>query len=61
VGTPVPKVYARCFRAQDSTIGAECIFMEKLSGVRLGINWAGVKVEDRFTLRPTTARPKPSR
>ncbi len=34
---------------------------EKLSGVRLGINWAGVKVEDDFTLRPTTARPKPSR
>lgn len=30
--------------------------MEKLSGVRLGINWAGVKVEDRFTVVKAIAR-----
>lgn len=47
---PVPKVYAWNSRAQDSTVGAEYIIMEKVAGVLLDHLWADIKFEDRFKI-----------
>ncbi|KAL9039161.1 MAG: hypothetical protein Q9214_004988 [Letrouitia sp. 1 TL-2023] len=56
LGSPVPKVYAWSSRAQNNTVGAEYIIMEKLSGVQLEVVWSGMKMEDRLTVVKAIAR-----
>ena len=56
LGTPVPKVHAWSSRAQENTIGVEYIIMEKILGVQLDFVWAGMGIEDRFTIAKAIAR-----
>lgn len=49
LGTPVPKVHAWSSR-HENAVGAEYIIMEKLPGIELERVWAGMGIEDRFTV-----------
>jgi hypothetical protein len=56
LGTPVPKVYAWSSRQHENAVGAEYIIMEKLPGIELERVWAGMGIEDRFTIIKAIAK-----
>jgi len=47
---PVPKVYAWNSRANDSTVGAEFIIMEKIPGVPLRNVWQSMEPADKLKI-----------
>ncbi|KAL5047303.1 hypothetical protein BDW71DRAFT_196760 [Aspergillus fruticulosus] len=46
--TPVPKVLAWSSKAQDNSVGAEYIIMEKVAGVQLSKVWPTMDIKERF-------------
>ncbi|KAF2127104.1 hypothetical protein P153DRAFT_424425 [Dothidotthia symphoricarpi CBS 119687] len=46
--TPVPRVLAWSSKAQENTIGAEYIIMEKVSGIELERVWPSMDIKDRL-------------
>ncbi|KAJ5558481.1 kinase-like domain-containing protein [Penicillium sp. DV-2018c] len=51
--TPVPKVLAWSSKAEDNSVGAEYIIMEKVAGVQLSQVWPMMGIKDRFELVKT--------
>ncbi|KAE8355824.1 kinase-like domain-containing protein [Aspergillus coremiiformis] len=51
--TPVPKVLAWSSKAEDNTVGAEYIIMEKVAGVQLSKVWPTMGFKERFELVKT--------
>lgn len=51
----MPKVYAWSSRAQDNSVGAEYVIMEKISGVQLDIVWPKMGLKERSALAESIA------
>ncbi|KAG6318323.1 hypothetical protein E4U22_005507 [Claviceps purpurea] len=47
LNTDLPEVYDWCSRAEETSVGAEYILMEKMEGVELDHVWPDMAVEDR--------------
>lgn len=54
--TPVPKVYAWCSHAAETSVGAEYIIMEKAAGVPLTSVWQKLRLSDRFAVTKAISR-----
>ncbi|TVY87186.1 Altered inheritance of mitochondria protein, mitochondrial [Lachnellula willkommii] len=50
LGTPVPKVFAWSSKAQENSVGAEYIIMEKVPGIELESVWPSMKIGDRLAV-----------
>lgn len=48
--TPVPRVLAWSSKAEENSVGAEYIIMEKVSGAQLDKVWSKMSIKDRFEL-----------
>ncbi|KAJ9310606.1 hypothetical protein DTO271D3_9128 [Paecilomyces variotii] len=51
--TPVPKVLAWSSKAEDNSVGAEYIIMEKVAGIQLSKVWPTMGIKERFELVKT--------
>ncbi len=52
----MPKVYAWSANAQDNTVGAEYIIMQKAPGIQLEHAWSKMDLEDRLEVVKQTVR-----
>lgn len=48
LGTPVPKVFAWSSKAQENSVGAEYIIMEKVIGIELECVWPSMAIRDQY-------------
>ena len=55
LATPVPRVLAWSSKAQENSVGAEYIIMEKVLGIELEQVWSTMNIKDRFALSKTIA------
>lgn len=55
LGTPVPKIYAWSSRANENSIGAEYIIMEKAPGIQLDDVWKNMGFQERRALTESVA------
>ena len=56
LGYPVPQVLVWSLRAQENTVGAEFIIMEKAHGVSLNSCWPNMGLGERWKIAQTVAR-----